>query len=276
MAEKPTYEELEQRVQELDTDKSKVKQELEASLEKEKRTRSLFDGIPVGLYRTAEDGRILDANSATAEMLGFPDTQPLLFQDSAQFLLQPEEQVKQRNILKREGVLHGYEVEFRRRDGSTFWVRDSARVFHGPDGQAVYEGSLEDITERKMAEKALRESERKYRDLIEGLNDTIYRMTLPDGRYEYFSSSVEEVFGYTSDEFINNPLLIQRIIHPDFAEYFKEKWKELLSGYVQETYEYKIIDPEGNERWIVQSNKAIFDDSGRIKGPSGLSVGGRE
>ncbi len=129
---------------------------------------------------------------------------------------------------------------------------------------------MHDIIEQKKAEEALRESEHKYRGLIEGLDDTIYRMTLPEGRYEYFSPSVEEVFGYTSEEFINNPLLIQSIIHPDSAEYFKEKWKELLEEKIPETYEYKIIDSEGNERWIVQSNKAIYDDSGRINAIEGL------
>jgi PAS domain S-box-containing protein len=160
---KPTYEELEQRVRELETAESKCKQALESSMEQERRTRSLFDGIPVGLYRTAEDGRILDANPALAEMLGFPDPQSLVFLNSAQFLVHPEEQIKQRNILKQEGVLHGYEVEFRRRDGSTLWGRDSARVFSGPDGKSYYEGSLEDITERKRSEVVLGESEERFR-----------------------------------------------------------------------------------------------------------------
>ena len=53
---------------------------------------------------------------------------------------------------------------------------------------------------------------------------------------------------------LNNPLYIQKIIHPDFIEYFKEKWADLIKGVIPKAYECKIIDPQGNERWIFQSN----------------------
>ena len=128
----------------------------------------------------------------------------------------------------------------------------------------------QDITERKLAEETLQKNEKKYREIVEGLKEVFYRMTLPDGRYEYFSLSVKDVFGYTMEEFMNEPLLIQRIMHPDFTTYFQEKWDELLSGNVPETYEYKIVDPTGNERWILQSNKGIFDESGNITAIEGL------
>jgi PAS domain-containing protein len=91
-------------------------------------------------------------------------------------------------------------------------------------GKATYEEleqrvrELENAeTERKRAGAALRESEIKFRGLVEGLNEAVYRMSLPDGEYEYSSPSAESVFGHSSEEFISNPLLIRNIIHPDFA-----------------------------------------------------------
>ena len=127
-----------------------------------------------------------------------------------------------------------------------------------------------DINLRKRAEEALRESEEKYRGLVEGLNEAVYRMSLLDGKYEYVSPSVKDVFGYSAEEFINISLLISKIIHPDFLDYFQEKWTELIGGEVAPNYEYKIIDPEGNERWIFQSNKGIFDKRRNIIAIEGI------
>jgi two-component system, cell cycle sensor histidine kinase and response regulator CckA len=162
-------------------------------------------------------------------------------------------------------------VWHRHKDGTDFPMLMSGVLIRDDHGKPqCIAASAVDMTAQHKAAAKLVESEEKYRNLVEGLNDAVYRMTLPEGRYDYFSSSAEDVFGYTREEFINNPLLIQSIIHPDSAGYFEDKWKELSEGIVQETYEYKIIDPEGNERWIVQSNKAIFDDSGQIKAIEGL------
>ena len=128
----------------------------------------------------------------------------------------------------------------------------------------------EEINDRKRAEEALRESEGKYRGLVEGLDEAMYRMSLSDGKYEYMSPAARKVFGYSAEEFMGNPSIIRKIIHPDFAVYFKEKWADLIEGKVPPAYKYKILDPKGNERWIVQSNTGIFDDSGNIIGIEGL------
>ncbi|MFH0813960.1 MAG: PAS domain S-box protein, partial [Pseudomonadota bacterium] len=129
---------------------------------------------------------------------------------------------------------------------------------------------ISDITERKRAEEVLRESEEKFRTLVEGLSEAVYRMTLPDGIYNYFSPSVREIFGYSAEDFLNRPLFIKEIIHPDFVKYFEGKWSDLIEGNVPTTYEYKIIDPGGNERWILQSNKGIFNNQGNIIAIEGL------
>lgn len=126
------------------------------------------------------------------------------------------------------------------------------------------------ITEIKQAEKTLQESEKKHRELLDGLNDTAYRMSLPDGKYEYFSQAAKNVFGYDSKSWLNNPQLISKIIHPDFIDYFKQEWADLIDGRVAESYEYKIIDPEGNERWIFQTNTGIVNDQGKVIAIEGL------
>ncbi len=131
-------------------------------------------------------------------------------------------------------------------------------------------GTFQDVTERKQAEEKLIESERKHRAILEGLDDVAYRLTIPDGKYEYISQSAKSVFGYDRDDFIKNPLLFQKIIHPESIHYFREKWVDLKKGIVPRTFEYRIIDSEGSERWICQSISAITDEQGAICAIEGL------
>lgn len=124
--------------------------------------------------------------------------------------------------------------------------------------------------ERRQAEEKLRESERKYRELIEGLNEVVYRMSVPAGKYDYLSPAAQNVFGYESEEFSKNPSFLRTIIHPDFTAYYEEIWQELSDGKVPPYWEYKIIDGRGKERWIFQSNKGIFSSRGDILGIEGI------
>lgn len=156
-------------------------------------------------------------------------------------------------------------------DGEIGYVAVRFFVVKDDQGRTIKTyGANQDITERKRGEEALRESEEKYRTLIERQNDVVYRMSLPDGRYEYVSPAAKTVLGYSAEEFLENPFLIKRIIHPEFTKLFEQEWAALLEGKVARTYEYKIIDPEGNERWIIQSNRGIFDNDGSIVAIEGV------
>jgi len=118
-----------------------------------------------------------------------------------------------------------------------------------------------DITERKMAEKALRQSEERFRRLAENAQDVIYRMSLPNGRYEYVSPASLSVFGYSPEEFYENPLLIKQVIHPDWHDYFEEQWANLIKGKMPPTYEYQFIHKSGEIRWLNQRNILVRDNA---------------
>jgi PAS domain S-box-containing protein len=128
----------------------------EALRESEERYRSLFEDIPVGLYRTKPGGQILDANPALAEMLGYPDRDSLLQINAADVYVKAEERRRWQILMEGEGVVQGFEVQLRRRDGTIIWGRDNARAIQDSQGRVLYyEGAVKDITESKMAEKAL-------------------------------------------------------------------------------------------------------------------------
>ncbi len=87
-------------------------------------------------------------------------------------------------------------------------------------------------------------------------------MSLPDGKYEYVSPVSEALFGYSPEEFYENPLLIKEVIHPDYIDYFQKKWADLLQGKVDPFYEVCIMHKSGEERCLNQRNVLVKDDDG--------------
>lgn len=108
----------------------------------------------------------------------------------------------------------------------------------------------------------LLESEERFRRLAENARDVIYRMSIPDGKYEYVSRAVLSVFGYSPEECYETPLLIRQAIHPNWLKYFEEQWVNLLKGEMPPTYEYQFIHKSGEVRWFNQRNILVCDDSG--------------
>jgi two-component system cell cycle sensor histidine kinase/response regulator CckA len=136
--------------------------EHQAVKEAEFRYQSLFDRVPVGLYRTTPAWRFLDANPALVEMLDYPDRESFLAASATKLYVDLEDRQRWQVLIEREGVLRDFEVQVYRRDGTTIWVRNSARVVRDEGGQVLYyEGSLEDITEHKQAEEAIRRRNRE-------------------------------------------------------------------------------------------------------------------
>jgi len=125
----------------------------EALRDSERRFRSLFERVPIGLYRTTADGQILDANQALVEMLGYPDRKALLAVNAAEIFADPAERTRQRVQMERTGSANDFELQLHCYDGTAIWMRDSVRAIKDVAGRVLhYEGSLKDITERRQAE----------------------------------------------------------------------------------------------------------------------------
>ncbi|MEW5773540.1 MAG: PAS domain S-box protein [Thermodesulfobacteriota bacterium] len=143
--------------------------------EARRRYQGLFAGVPVGLYRSARNGRILEANPAMAQLLGFPDSGSLLGQNMADFY---ESAADRERIIARFGSedrVMDFESRFRRRDGSVILVRNRCRAERDAEGAIVrFHGSLEDVTEQVRAEEEVRAVRARLENIIEFLPDATF------------------------------------------------------------------------------------------------------
>lgn len=118
------------------------------------------------------------------------------------------------------------------------------------------------MTDQKNVQNKIQKELEFLSFLAENSQDMIYRMNLSKGIYEYVSPSSEVIFGYTPDEFYSSPMLIKKVIHPDWQDYFDCEWKKLLGGEMPPVYEYQIIHKSGETKWVNQRNVLIKDESG--------------
>jgi PAS domain S-box-containing protein len=247
--------------------------------ESEERYRTLFDGVPVGLYRTTPTGQILDANLAFVQMVGYPDRETLLAVNTGAFYVDPEEQVRWRTLMEREGVVRDFEIRNWRYDGTVIWVNETARAVRDEQGQVLYyEGSLEDITERKRAEAELRkyrehleelveertaelrESEERYRTLFDGVPVGLYR-TKPTGQILDENLAMVQMLGYPSKEAVLGNTAADLYVDPEE----RVRWKALMEreGVVRD-FEIQGRRYDGTVIWLSDTARAVKDEQGQV------------
>jgi hypothetical protein len=127
--------------------------------ESEERYRSLFDGMPLGLFRTTPDGAILEANQAMVSMLGYPSRADFLAIHATKMYADPHVRERYIELLRHTGRVQGFATVLRRHDGSEFPAELSASAVTGEDGRLLrIEGSAVDVTERRSLEAQLSKS----------------------------------------------------------------------------------------------------------------------
>ncbi|SHK61074.1 PAS domain-containing sensor histidine kinase [Rhodothermus profundi] len=156
----------------------------------EARYRTLLEHLPVGVYRSTPDGTIRAANTAIARMLGYDAVEDLLQANARTFYVDPKQREAFLEWLREKGEAVA-ELALRRLDGAVIWVQDHARCIVEKDGQVYFDGVLIDITERKEAEQALQESERRYQQLLEQLPEPV---VVHDGKTILYANAAAATF----------------------------------------------------------------------------------
>jgi two-component system, NarL family, sensor histidine kinase UhpB len=169
------------RIQEVVLVHEDITERMEAEKERrraEEKYRGIFENAVEGIFQTTVEGRFVTANPALARMFGYGSPEELLERVSdvaEQLYVEPERREEFSRLMQRDGFVSGFEVQMYRKDGSVMWASVSARAVRDAEGEVVsYEGTVEDITERKRLEESLREiREAERRRIARELHDVV-------------------------------------------------------------------------------------------------------
>ncbi len=157
--------------------------------------RNIFDGALKGIFQTTLEGRALAANPAVARMLGYDSPEDFIssVKDTALDVWAfPNDRTRYLQLLEEAGELRGYEVQLKRKDGTRIWVKLSTRKTYAADGVTpITEGFIEEITEQKKSESALKKAEANLSALIESTQDLICSVDL-DYRLITFNRALQQ------------------------------------------------------------------------------------
>jgi PAS domain S-box-containing protein len=149
----------------------KEKQQIEQSLRQaEEKYRTIFENATEGIFQATYDGRYITANPALARIFGYSSPEELMGLVTniwKQLYVEPMRHDDLVALLQREDTLSDFQSEVYRKDGSVIWISENIRSVRDVNGTLLhYEGSVDDITERKHAEVALRHARRKSEILL--------------------------------------------------------------------------------------------------------------
>ncbi|MHA2295813.1 MAG: PAS domain S-box protein [Candidatus Hodarchaeales archaeon] len=237
----------------------------EALKESEEKYRLLVERVPIGIYRTTPEGKILETNPAVIKMLkcsSFEELIALDLEKGDQYHPEyPRSSFRER--IERDGEIDGLESAWRAKDGSFIYVRENARVVRDETGTVLYyEGSAEDITERKLAEKELVKTKARLEYLLTSGPAVIYSCEPRDDYLTTFmSENIKELLGHEPEIFLHHPSFWVKNLHPDDRERATTIFNEISKkGYYSEVYRFKHAD--GTYRWMLEESKLIRDEKG--------------
>jgi PAS domain S-box-containing protein len=188
------------------TDITERKRAEEALRDSEERYRSLFEKTPIGLYRTTPDGTILEANPALVNVLGYGDRDSMLAASALDLYVDPDDRSRGLRQLDAADEWAGVELRLRRRDGRIIWVLDTGRATRDDDGRIrYYDGALQDITERRRAEEALRRRAEELAALQATVLDITARHDLPTLLQTIVAHAVELLNGRAGGMYLCDP-----------------------------------------------------------------------
>jgi PAS domain S-box-containing protein len=169
----------------------------------------------------------------------------------------------------RSGNPEPYESLAQREDGSTFPIESAGRpiVYRG---RLMRVATLRDLTERKGAEAALRESEERLRGFAEASSDVMWVMDAATRRFEFVSPSFEEIYGESPSRILRDQGRWAQLLHPDDRDRVLDAMAAVLDGRRVET-EYRIVRPDGILRWIRDTVFPIRGADGRVRRAAGLA-----
>jgi PAS domain S-box-containing protein len=245
------------------TARKKAEEAVQTSKEK---YRTILEGIEEGYFEVDLAGNLTFFNDSLCKISGYPRDE-LMGMNNREYTT-PETAKKMYQVFNRvyrtgnPAGLAGYEII--RKEGGTCMLEMSTSLMRDAKGEPIgFRGIVRDITERKKAEEAIRESEERYRQLLNHAPAGIYELDYETQKFVTVNEVMCEYTGYTREEFL--ALSPFEILTEDSRKLFMERLSKILAGEkVPETVEYEIRG-KNREFWVILNTRFIYE-KGMLKG----------
>ena len=230
----------------------------DALKESERRYRDLVENALVGIYAADINGCISYINNTFSIMFGFDSREEMISIGLAsRFKNHKDRRMFVKTLLK-AGKLNNFELELLKKDGQTINV-----LLNATSKDNIISGMVLDITEHKLSEQLLRQSEEKYRNIFENAVEGIFQST-EDGRYLSVNPALAKMYGYGSpEEFIASITDIEKQLYVNPWE--RLIFKELLEkNGIIERFEIQVYKKNRSKFWISFNARAVKDSNGLI------------
>ncbi len=226
------------------TERKKAEQALRDS---EQRYRFLFEKTVAGVAIISLEGQLIDCNDAWARMFGHSDAGECRGGQIAGCYPNPPDRELLVAELKQTGACLNRELQFRRKDGTLFWVLSNSVLLTDSESQPLIQSTVFEITARKEAEQALCDAKEFSENLIQTANVMILALDT-DGNVNLLNGAGEEITGYTFAELKgkNWSALVPR----DRFPHVWEEFDRLVAGTAGDIFENPILTRKGEERYI--------------------------
>ena len=253
---------------------AELKQTEEALREAEEKYRSIFENAVEGIFQTTPEGHYITVNPALARMYGYSSPKELILSVTdieRQLYVDPNHRAEfKRKLEEEEEEVRGFEAQIYRKDGSVIWISRNARAVRDEEGKAFYyEGTIEDITERKQAEEATRESELKYRSLVERMSEGLVQVD-NDDVIQFVNDQFCDMVGYSRNELIGN-VASELLPVEDDRNLVKEKNRLRAQG-TSDQYELQLKKKSGEFIWVHISGAPVMDSKDVVIGSIGVQT----
>ncbi len=225
--------------------------------ESEERYKALFDRSLSYIYVHDFNGQFIDANEAALKAMGYKRKELLSLHLAS---LLDKNQLPQACQSLEEIIRTGHqkvpdEYKIRRKDGHYIWVETEGSLIYKDGKPYAVQGIGRDITGKKMAEDALRESEEKFRTLAEKSPNMIFINTM--GKIVYANKPCEEIMGYKRDDFYSPDFDFFSLIAPEYSEKIKSFFSKHIKGKDVRPYEYALITKNGRRIEAILTTRLI-------------------
>jgi sigma-B regulation protein RsbU (phosphoserine phosphatase) len=237
----------------------------------EEKYHSIFDHLVEGIFQTTPDGRYMMANTALARIYGYvsPDDLMRSVTDIGRRLyVQEGRRDEFVRMMQETDTITGFESQIYRKDGEIIWISENCKAVRDKRGKLLYyEGTVEDITQRRQTEENLRNSEALYHSLVETIPQNIFRKDI-QGNFTFANQQFCKFLGKKLDEIVGKTDF--DFFPTDLAEkYRRDDWRVMETGQtLQSTEEHQ---PIGQDKIYVQVIRtALYDANRRIVGLQGM------